>query len=218
MIVWNTHAYGCKLKCIFLLTHCELCTSIVLIRLTFWFFYWYSWSKLCREPFHCLGNLSLYIYLVLQYCIHWFCLVCQFFFFCNLKKKKKNIHSVLPQSKGFPELARCIAKFMQSLWVDSVSCSWWERCVALILLGCGFVLWADGILTQIYIIFLGTLRFSRAVKQTSNMCLLQNWSLWCRPDLGHMTDLLGALVEEEVALVVEEEMRDGKNRILLYLD
>jgi len=33
-----------------------------------------------------------------------------------------------------------------------------------------------------------------------------------------MTDLLGALVEEEVALVVEEEMRDGKNRILLYLD
>ena len=33
-----------------------------------------------------------------------------------------------------------------------------------------------------------------------------------------MTDLLEALVGEEVALVVEEEMRDGKNSILLYLD
>lgn len=31
-----------------------------------------------------------------------------------------------------------------------------------------------------------------------------------------MTDLLEALVGEEVVLVVEE-MRDGKNRIILYL-
>jgi len=49
------------------------------------------------------------------------------------------------------------------------------------------------------------------------MWLLQNRSHLCQPDLGHMTDLLEALVEEEVALVVEEEMRDGKNTILLYL-
>ena len=50
------------------------------------------------------------------------------------------------------------------------------------------------------------------------MWLLQNRSHLCQPDLGHMTDLLEALVGEEVALAVEEEMRGGKNRILLYLD
>ena len=33
-----------------------------------------------------------------------------------------------------------------------------------------------------------------------------------------MTDLPEALAGEEVALVEEEEMRDGNNRILLYLD
>ena len=28
-----------------------------------------------------------------------------------------------------------------------------------------------------FLLFLGTLRYSRAVKETLNMCLLQNWSL-----------------------------------------